>query len=117
MDLEIIRKYCLSFAGTREQIQWENHLLFKVADKMFLIYALGMESPNRISLKCSPEKFEEMIEIENIIPAPYMARNKWITIQDGCRIKMSELNKLIKESYDLVFAKLPKKVREGINAH
>jgi predicted DNA-binding protein (MmcQ/YjbR family) len=56
-----------------------------------------------------------MTEIENIVPAPYLARNKWISILDGSKIRSTELKELIKESYELVFAKLPKKVREKIN--
>jgi predicted DNA-binding protein (MmcQ/YjbR family) len=114
MELELIRDYCKRFKGTTEQVQWENHLLFKVGGKMYLIYNLSKEYPNRLSLKCSPERFEEMIEIENIVPAPYLARNKWISIKDGCRIRLNELKELISESYALVFQKLPKRVRDEI---
>jgi|SRR4030095_2100505 len=114
MDLEIIQRYCLSFPGATEQVQWEESLLFKVGGKIFVIYNFGLVTNNRISLKCTEEKFQEMIELENIIPAPYLARNKWITLQDGCRLKISEIKELIKESYKLVFAKLPKKTREAI---
>ena len=110
----MVRKYCLSMPGAVEQIQWIDHLLFKVGGKMFVIYNLNKAYPNRMSLKCSPERFEEMIEVENIEPAPYLARNKWISILDGARIRTAELKELIKESYELVFAKLPKKVREKI---
>ncbi len=110
----MIRKYCLSFPGAVEQIQWIDHLLFKVGGKMFLMYNLSKEHPNRIALKCAPEKFDEIVEIENIIPAPYLARNKWISILDGCKIKTKELKDLINESYEMVFAKLPKKLRTQI---
>jgi predicted DNA-binding protein (MmcQ/YjbR family) len=114
MDLEIIQKYCLSFPGASEQIQWEESLLFKVGGKIFVIYNLGIVTNNRISLKCTEEKFQELVEMENIIPAPYLARNKWVALQDGCRLKIGEIKKLIEESYNLVFIKLPKKTREGI---
>ena len=114
MDMDFIRDYCLSFPGTTEQVQWENSLLFKVGGKMFLIYNLGNLSNNRISLKSDPEKFDELTEDEFIIPAPYLAKNKWITIQDECRLKAARLKELIRTSYELVFNKLPKRVKSEI---
>ena len=111
MDFDSIRKFCLSFSGAVEQVQWENHLLFKVGGKMFLIYNLDKTYPNRFSIKCTPENFGELTERENIIPAPYLARNNWVNFKDGFRISAKELKELIKESYELVFEKLTKKIR------
>ena len=118
IDIEFIRKYCLSFPGSFEQLQWESSLLFKVgpksAGKIFLIYSLYEGTQNRISLKCTHEKFEELTDLEYIIPAPYLAHNKWVTLQDGCRLKTAELKELIELSYNLVFSKLTKKIRAEI---
>jgi len=114
MNVDIIREYCLSFPGAKEQIQWGDNLLFKVEGKMFLLYSLNNEAINRISLKCQPEKFSELTENECIIQAPYFARNKWICIQDGCRMNMKEIKELIAESYRLVFEKLSVKVKKEI---
>ena len=118
IDFELIREYCLSFPGTFEQIQWESSLLFKVGPKkigkIFTVYSLHEGSVNRITLKCTPEKFSELTESECIIQAPYFARNKWVTIQDGCMKKTSELRELIKTSYELVLCNLPKKIQAGL---
>lgn len=81
---------------------------------MFVIASMNNEAENMLSLKSDPEVFEELIEREGIIPAPYMARNKWISVQKNCRIRQAELKELIKISYDLVFAKLPKKTQNSI---
>ena len=115
MDLEIIRDYCLSLPGVAEKVQWGDNLLFNVGGKMFLLYNMGMDTENRISLKCTPEKFQEMIVVENIIPAPYLARNNWICIRDGCKIRLKELKQLISESYNLVYRKLPVKIKQEIS--
>lgn len=114
MSVEWIRDFCLSFPGAAEEIQWESSLLFKVGGKIFVLTGINNFSENLLSLKSDPEKFEELIEREGIIPAPYLARNKWISIQRSANIKASELKDLIRTSYNLVFAKLPRKVREGI---
>jgi predicted DNA-binding protein (MmcQ/YjbR family) len=111
LDFDSIRKFCLTFPGAVEQVQWENHMLFKVGGKMFLIYNLDKTYSNRFSIKCTPENFAELTERENIIPAPYLARNSWVNFKDGFKMSMKELKGLIKESYELVFAKLPKKIR------
>jgi predicted DNA-binding protein (MmcQ/YjbR family) len=114
IDIDSIREFCLTFPGSTEQVQWEESLLFKVGGKIFVIYNMGSLTPNRISLKCSPESFEELIENEFVIPAPYLARNKWITLQDGCRLKPAEIKELITNSYSLVFSKLTKKLQNEI---
>jgi predicted DNA-binding protein (MmcQ/YjbR family) len=117
LNIDWIREYCLSLPGATEEVQWESSLLFKVGGKIFVITGFNNTSENVLSLKSDPEKFEELIEQEGIIPAPYLARNKWISVQRSSRIKTSELKDLIKTSYDLVFAKLPKKVKEGISVN
>ncbi len=49
-----------------------------------------------------------------IIPAPYMARAKWVALETKEALATDELTRLLRESYDLVFAKLPKKTREAL---
>jgi predicted DNA-binding protein (MmcQ/YjbR family) len=111
MDIESARSFCLSLPAATEGIQWDNDLLFRIGGKMFAVAALDPASPNRLSFKCSPEKFEEMIELDGIIPAPYMARNKWVSLQRFDALSDGEVKSLIKNSYEMVFAKLPKKVQ------
>lgn len=114
MNIDIIREFCLRLPGATEMIQWETALLFKVGGKIFVIYSLSEGTNNILSLKCSPEKFREMIECEGIIPAPYLARNNWICLQKANRLKLSELKGLIRDSYKIVSEKLPKKIKEQI---
>ncbi|HWR17068.1 MAG TPA: MmcQ/YjbR family DNA-binding protein [Terriglobales bacterium] len=110
MSVEAVRQFAMSLPHATEQIQWVDHLLFKVGGKMFAIVALSPEG-NRISLKSTPEKFYELTEIPGVVPAPYMARNHWIALESWDAVRSSELRELVKESYDLVFAKLPKKTQ------
>jgi len=111
MDLEAIRKFCLSLPHATEGIQWEDDLLFRIGGKMFAVCNLDGSS---ISFKCTPEEFEELILIDGIIPAPYMARNHWVQIRKANALRTAELQRLIRASYNMVFAKLPKKVRESL---
>ena len=111
MDIDWLRKTCLGFPGVTEQIQWGNHLLFKVAGKMFAIASLE-PAPVCLTFKCSDESFAELTERPKIIPAPYLARAKWAALETSDAVTRDELQELLHTSYQLVFAKLPKRAQE-----
>jgi predicted DNA-binding protein (MmcQ/YjbR family) len=113
MDAEWLRKLCLSFPGTTEQVQWGYDLLFKVGGKMFAITPLE-PAPVCLSFKASPEKFAELTERQNVIPAPYLARAQWVALQTRDAVAHDELAGLLRESYEMILAKLPKKVKATI---
>jgi predicted DNA-binding protein (MmcQ/YjbR family) len=114
MDAEWLRKLCLSFPGTTEQIQWGYDLVFKVGGKMFAVTPLE-PAPVCLSFKASPENFAELIERQNIIPAPYLARAQWVALQTRDALTREELAGLLRGSYELTLAKLPKKMRERLS--
>jgi predicted DNA-binding protein (MmcQ/YjbR family) len=111
MDVDWLRELCLSFPGATEQIQWGYDLLFKVGGKMFAITPLE-PAPVCLSFKASPERFAELTERPNIIPAPYLARAQWVGLQTRDALGREELTRLLRESYEMIAAKLPKKIRE-----
>jgi predicted DNA-binding protein (MmcQ/YjbR family) len=113
MDVDWLRKLCLSFPGTTEQIQWGYDLLFKVGGKMYAVTPLEPAAVC-LSFKASPEKFAELTDRQNIIPAPYLARAQWVALQTRDALRTDELAGLLQESYEMVLAKLPKKMREII---
>jgi len=113
MNVDGLREICLSFPRVAERIQWVSVLVFKVAGKMFAITQL---EPSRVwlSFKASPENFAELTERPNIIPAPYLARARWVALQTRDAVPADELARLLRESYDLVLAKLPRKTRDAV---
>ena len=113
MDAEWLRKLCLSFPGTTEQMQWGCDLLFKVGGKMYAVTPLE-PAPVCLSFKASPEKFAELTERQNIIPAPYLARAQWVALETRDAVGREELAGLLRESYEMVLARLPKNVRQAI---
>jgi predicted DNA-binding protein (MmcQ/YjbR family) len=114
MDPEAIRKYCLSLPNVTERVQWGNDLLFCIGGKMFAVAGLDAKYPTKLSFKCTPEKFAELVEMEGIIPAPYVARYHWVALEDLDALPARELKALLKNAYQLVHDKLPKKVREQL---
>jgi predicted DNA-binding protein (MmcQ/YjbR family) len=112
MDIEQLRKFCLSFPGATEDLKWGNDLVFSVGAKMFCV--TGADSASGLSLKCTPEKFHELIEREGIDPAAYVGRYKWVSVHDLGAVTPAELKELITGSYELVRDKLPKKLRDSL---
>jgi predicted DNA-binding protein (MmcQ/YjbR family) len=108
MTVDEIRAFCLSFSSATEKLQWGDNLCFKVRGKIFLI--LGLDNP-RLCFKCAPEVFAELIEREDIHPAPYVGRYKWVMLDRMDAVSIPELQDLIRQSYDMVSAKAPKRGR------
>jgi predicted DNA-binding protein (MmcQ/YjbR family) len=74
----------------------------------------GADAMSEMSIKCTPEKFEELIERDGINPAAYVGRYKWVRIENLDAVTPAELKDLIKTSYQLVFDKLPPKIKRSI---
>ncbi|MGZ5243785.1 MAG: MmcQ/YjbR family DNA-binding protein [Bacteroidia bacterium] len=99
----------MSLPAATEDVKWGADLCFCVGAKMFCVTGLNEEM--KVSLKVTDEEFEEMANSSNIIPAPYMARNKWILIEDADRFTDEEWKKCITQSYEMVKSKLTKKLK------
>jgi len=93
-------------------VQWEHDLLFRIAGKIYCVANLepGL-SPTKLAFKCTPETFAELVEVEGIIPAPYMARNHWVAIVDLNALRQDEIKEFVRGSYFLVREKLAKKTQ------
>jgi predicted DNA-binding protein (MmcQ/YjbR family) len=106
MSVDSIRVYCLSFPSATENLQWGDDLCFKIGGKIFV--TLGLDNP-RLCFKCTPDTFAELIEREDIHPAPYVGRYKWVMLDRLDAVGWDELRDLIRASYEMVAAKAPKK--------
>lgn len=104
MNIDAIRAYCLQFPRATEKLQWGDDLCFKIAGKIFAM--LGLDNP-RLCFKCTPDVFSELIEREDIRPAPYVGRYKWVMLDRLDAVSDVELEDLIQQSYAMVAAKAP----------
>jgi predicted DNA-binding protein (MmcQ/YjbR family) len=115
MDIDDIRKYCLSLPHTSENVQWGYDLCLKVDGKLFVVMPLEV-APVAISFKCTPENFVELCERPGIKPAAYMARAQWVSLEKLNTLPDSELRELLGESYRLVWERLPKSRRAALES-
>jgi predicted DNA-binding protein (MmcQ/YjbR family) len=114
MNIEWVRRYCMSMPHATESVQWNEHLVFKIAGRVFAVLAL---EPAKVwlSLKCSPEEFVELVERPGLVQAPYFARNHWVALETEDALTAAEIQRLVRGSYGLVLQKLPKKVRASMS--
>jgi predicted DNA-binding protein (MmcQ/YjbR family) len=106
MNVDSVRAFCLSFPLATENLQWGDDLCFKIGGKIFSIVSL--DNP-RLCFKCAPETFAELIEREDVHPAPYVGRYKWVMLDRLDAVPWNELQELIRQSFEMVAAKAPKK--------
>src|ERR1700704_3417056 len=113
-DVDWVRKLCLSFPAATEKVTWGADLTFRINEKIFAVTVL---EPAKVwlSFKCSAENFADLTERAGIIPAPYMARNQWVALETKEALPREELAGLLRDSYEQVFRKLPKKIQEALS--
>ena len=111
MDVEAIRKHCLSLPNATADLkpEWGDSVLFRIAGKIFASMSLT-EVPLNMNVKCTPERFAELLEIDGVRPADYVGRYQWINFPLKGVFRDAEIKDLIRESYENVKAKLPKSV-------
>lgn len=111
MDVEKVREYCLNKKGVTESFPFDDTtLVFKVMNKMYAL--LNLEPPVSINLKCDPEKAVVLREeYEEVKPGYHMNKVHWNTLDLTGGLRESFVKEMIDHSYELIVAKLPKKVK------
>lgn len=114
MDFEKAKDLCRGFPGATPDIKWGADVVFSVGEKMFMV--TGADAPQGMSFKVEDERFLEVTDRPEIIPAPYLARAKWVRVESADALDDREAAALLRRSYELVFAKLTKKLQRELGA-
>ncbi len=112
MKTEFIREICLTFPNVTEDIKWEHDLCFLIGEKMFCV--TGIEGEFGVSFKVNDNEFDELITKNGIVPAPYLARYKWIYVNDPKYFSKKEWEQYLLQSYELIKSKLPASVKRSL---
>lgn len=112
MNIQFLQQYCASLPAVTEDVKWGHDLCFSIGGKMFCV--AGLEPPFTASFKVKDEEFEELSAQDGFMPAPYMARAKWVLVTKPSRLSKKEWERYIRQSYELVKAKLTAKIRKEL---
>ena len=111
-----VEKFVLSLPGATLDRPWGETPVFKVGGKMFAWSSSGAPGgqDDGVGFKCSDLAFEMLTKRKGIVPAPYMARAKWVQIEDPKTMDADELKARLTEAHRLIVEKLPKKIRAAL---
>jgi predicted DNA-binding protein (MmcQ/YjbR family) len=113
MTIEDIQALCKKLPHVTEEIKWETHLCYCIGGKIFIITNPD-GSPVTASFKVNDEDFADLSEREGFKPAPYLAKHKWIYVDNISRFTKKEWSTYLERAYILVASKLPAKTRKQL---
>jgi predicted DNA-binding protein (MmcQ/YjbR family) len=116
MDNERIRDLCMALPHVAETVNWGHHLVYWVGSrerggKMFAMTDLDGTGTGVLWFHCGAERFHELLEIDGIIPAPYLARAHWVTLERWDALRARQIEDELKRAHDLIFSRLPARTR------
>ncbi|HEY0976172.1 MAG TPA: MmcQ/YjbR family DNA-binding protein [Flavobacteriales bacterium] len=114
MDLEGFRRYCLAKPGVTEETPFgPDTVVYKVMGKVFAL--AGLDHFTAVNLKCDPERAVELRErYQAVRPGYHMNKKHWNTVAVNEDVDDRLLRTFIDDSYGLVAASLPKKLRDTL---
>jgi predicted DNA-binding protein (MmcQ/YjbR family) len=115
MNDEEARAFLLSLPEAWEDYPFGPDVaVMKVADRMFATLAPA-RGVWRANLKCDPDEALILRDIfPAVLPGYHMNKRHWNTVLLDGTIPRGELERMMENSYDLVIAKLPTRVRRPL---
>lgn len=115
MNAERAREFLLGLPHVVETQQWGG-ILFWVGDQAIGGRTCAMMNPDPgmgtpVTWPAGPERFHELLELDGIVPAPYMARNFWVSAERWDAFRDREWQEQLTAAHELTYSKLPPKTK------
>lgn len=114
MNEAALRRLTGGWPGVQAGVKWDDKLVFTVAGKMFCAVRLAAPLAGAVSFKVEDERFLELTGRPGFAPAPYLARAHWVQVARPGALPAGELRALVRTSYGLVRARLPKRTQREL---
>lgn len=111
MNVAAVKKFCAALPGATGDIKWGIDQVYSIGGKMFCVAHVDQKGLPTVGFKVDDDLFLSYTDRAGFIPAPYLARAKWVQVVDMKKVPDAELKSLIKRSHELVGMKLTKKCR------
>lgn len=108
------RALAATMPAATEDIKWGADLVYSVGGKMFCVFLLRDGLAASCSFKVDADRFLELTSVPGVVPAPYLARAKWVHAQPGHGLSVNDLNALIQRSHALVAGKLTRRMQQQL---
>ncbi len=110
MTLEALDAFLRALPGVTMDVLWEVDHVYKVGGKMFAVIGPS----GSISFKAKDVAFEMLVETGAARPAPYMARLKWVLVDDPADFPEADLRHYLGDAHAQVAAKLTRRARREL---
>lgn len=108
MSFRELKRYLLSLPSVETNVQWGDDHVFRIGGKIFAV-----ADEQGVSFKVDKENFLSWLEAPGVQPAPYLARAQWVAVKPLEALPQADLEEGLLRSYELIRAKLPKRVQES----
>ncbi|MFN0183775.1 MAG: MmcQ/YjbR family DNA-binding protein [Aquabacterium sp.] len=108
MSYSALQTHARSLPGCTEDIKWEVDWVASVGGRMFLVGGPQPGPWRGCSFKVDDHRFLELTGLPGFVPAPYLARAKWVKLADPKALPLADLKALVTRSHALVLAKCTK---------
>ena len=108
--------FCGALKATTNVQQWGGASVWKLGGKIFAICSRwGAGSHCKISFKCSDLAYSILTEQSGIVPAPYLARAKWVQVESADAMSDDDLRAYIDAAYTIIMGKLTRNQRKELD--
>lgn len=114
MKFDAIKKYCAALQGATFDLKWGADHVYSVGGRMFAVTHQKADGRVSVSFKVDDARFLELTDQPYFIPAPYLARAKWVQADDTSKVPIAELKSLLSRSHQLIAARLTKKAQREL---
>jgi predicted DNA-binding protein (MmcQ/YjbR family) len=114
MNFERARRFCAALPAATQDVKWGADLCFSVGGRMFAVTWLKSGKAQGFSFKVDDHRFLELTDRAGIVPAPYLARAKWVQVQTADALTDAEAEGLLARSHALVAARLTRKLQREL---
>jgi predicted DNA-binding protein (MmcQ/YjbR family) len=118
MNRSHFNEFCSSLPATTHVVHWGSADVWKIGGKIFAVGPRwGKENLDldvKVSFKCSDFSYSLLIEEQGIIPAPYLARAKWVQIEAAGALDDEEIGNYLCAAYEIIVLKLTKRIRQEL---
>lgn len=108
-------EYCSGLKSVTHVVQWGGESVWKIGGKIFATHSGdACDDPHSLSFKCSDHNYLVLCELPNIVPAPYMARAKWVQLNSKNAMSNDDIKDYLGEAYKIISGNLTKKLQKEL---
>jgi predicted DNA-binding protein (MmcQ/YjbR family) len=114
MTPKALHKYLMALPAVKQIVQWGDHYVYKVGDKVFAIAGSPDEKFTGLTFKTSDESFDILMQHKDIERAPYLTRGNWVKLMKLSALTDKQLKGYLARSHAIIAATLTKKKRDSL---